>query len=596
MSVNIKKSLSLILTVITLISCLSLGLVASAVGTVASFKATKATVNSIALSWSKVANADGYRLYKYNTEKKKWGVLKTTTSTNYTDSKLSAGTSHTYRVRAYEVVDGERVYGKLTASLKVLTLPGETKNLKATKINADNITLSWNKADGAKRYAVYQYNTSKKKYSRIATTASTSYTVKSLKSSTSYKFAVRAYVKDKTVAYGKTSNYLTVKTLGPNDLTMVENLCLDSISSTSYKLRWDAVKGAEGYQIAIFNESTGKWKSLGRTTKTAKTITAKDTTATYLHRVRAYKKQNGSNVYGALSEPVEAFAKPAIPTGLEGAENSDYGISLRWNKVKGADGYEIYTYDAVNGKWVAVAATIKNSYNVKGLTETSHYKYKVRACKVSGGKRFSGDFCESITVSFQAAENNSIYSEEMEKSGVFGYLYDPKGKYFFTADDPWQRNVGYNSIFDSTSNIALIDFDTVRLRFPYKDKDWMIQVWKGQYGLIFYGAELGVYTKPKDRKLMHYDCASDSEMLRMSMVFNEKRGGVWQQRFTRPYGYYWWCTGFLPGNKLGDYSGISLDIRITAKDYDMLAGIKSALESNNLSYTASGLNVYFTFN
>ena len=141
----------------------------------------------------------------------------------------------------------------------------------------------------------------------------------------------------------------------------------------------------------------------------------------------------------------------------------------------------------------------------------------------------------------------------------------------------------------------MIDFETHRLRFEYGDKDWMIQLWKGQYGMMFYGTEIGVYTKPKDRILMHYDAASDDEMLKMSLDFNVKYGDKWIKRFSRPYDKYWWCTGFLAGNKLDKFDEIKVDARITAKDKTMLKGIKSALKKNDISYTTSGRNVYFSF-
>lgn len=199
-----------------------------------------------------------------------------------------------------------------------------------------------------------------------------------------------------------------------------------------------------------------------------------------------------------------------------------------------------------------------------------------------------------ITV-YDRIENEDYYNDEMDKTGLFGYLYDPKGMYFYTADDPWQRNIGYNSAFDVIAPTTLITFDTVRLRFEYGKKDWMIQVWKGQYGMLFYGTEVGVYTKPKDRDIMHYDAASDSERLSMSLDFNVKYGNRWVKRFSRPYDEYWWCTGFLAGNRRDEYDDMKVDLRITAKDKKMLSGIKTALKENKLSYTVKGLDVYFSF-
>lgn len=592
MKKTLKRGLAFMLVVITLFSCISAGFAVSAVGK-ATIKATAIAETAITVSWSKVNGADGYRLYKYNFASKKWEALRTTTATSYTDKNLKKGSINAYGVKAIEVVDGKYVYGDASNIIQIPTCPGATSNLRATQITANSVTLSWNKAEGAQGYALYSYNTSKKAYDLIAAPSATSYKVTGLKASTSYRFAVRAYARKDCISYGQVANFLTIKTA--EGLGRVQNLRLDAYNATAYRIKWDAVASADGYQVALYDTSAKKWVSLGTTTNTQAVLTAKNPLDNYLYKVRAYKKTADGYIFGELSKETYAFAKPKTPTGLEGAENSRGGITLKWDKIPGVSGYDVYTYDAINGKWVAVGSTTNNKYDITTITKTSHYKYKVRSVKMYNGKRFNGDFCESVTVNYHGSEADNSYSSDMEKSGVFGYLYEPKEKYFYTADDPWQRNIGYNSIFDVASPITLINFDTMRLRFEYGNKDWMIQVWKGQYGLIFYGAEVGVYTKPKDRKLMHYDCASDSELLKMSMSFYEYKNDSWQRRFTRPYGEYWWCTGFVPGNKHGNFDVLRLEIRITARDSVMLAGIKEALKQNGVSAKVSGMDVYFTY-
>ena len=99
--------------------------------------------------------------------------------------------------------------------------------------------------------------------------------------------------------------------------------------------------------------------------------------------------------------------------------------------------------------------------------------------------------------------NNTNDERDLSETGIVGYLFDPNEKCFYTASDPWQRIVGYNELFDIFSEVAWIDFDTVRFKFDYKNKNWCVQIWKGQYGLLFYGAEIGVYNKPTNRKIAH---------------------------------------------------------------------------------------------
>ena len=471
---------------------------------------------------------------------------------------------------------------------------GAVTSLKVASTTQSSVKLSWGKVSSAKSYYVYRYNPETKKWKRIKKTKSVSYTQKELSAGKQYVYGVKAVAteKGKTVT-SKMSKKVTAVTK-PGTVTGLKATAKDASSVT---LSWKKVPSARGYAVYRYDASTKKYTLIDRTLSTSFKVKKLKAETSYTFAVRSYVKYS-SLTYGAYSSAITVKttpAKPAVPQNLEGHENSNHGISLKWSAVNGATGYEVYRYNAAEGKWEYEGSSTKTSYTVKNLKATSHYKNKVRAYKTSGGKKYYGDFCESVTVAYNSGTNDSIYSEEMEKSGVFGYLFDPNELYFYTADDPWQRNVGYNSVFDTTSNLALIDFDTVRLRFEYGNKDWMIQLWKGQYGLVFYGAEVGVYTKPKDRSVMHYDCASDDEMLKMAMDFLEYKNGKWQRRFTRPYGYYWWCTGFIPGNKFGNFDVLGLDMRITAKDYEMLEGIKGALKANNIDYKVNGLDAIFSY-
>ncbi len=190
-----------------------------------------------------------------------------------------------------------------------------------------------------------------------------------------------------------------------------------------------------------------------------------------------------------------------------------------------------------------------------------------------------------------------IKSAAVFSDGFLGYKYDAAGDVYFTDKDPWQRNFGFNELYDVGASFIVFYYDTVRCKFNYANKDWMIQFWKGQYGFVFIGAEIGVYNKPTTRKVEHYDCASDEDSLQMSMTCYRKGKEV----FSRKYTTYWWCTGFVPGklDKFSDRSELTVKARITMKDAKMLLAFCVSLEQNgfkiNKNYTVSGLDVFVTW-
>jgi len=79
------------------------------------------TTNSLTLSWTKVSNSDGYKVYKYDNSTSSYKLLKTITgnaNNSYTDSNLKANTYYTYKVRAYKNVDSKTLYGEYSSSIK----------------------------------------------------------------------------------------------------------------------------------------------------------------------------------------------------------------------------------------------------------------------------------------------------------------------------------------------------------------------------------------------------------------------------------------------------------------------------------------------
>lgn len=84
--------------------------------------ATKSS--AVTLTWSKVARADGYRIYRYNSKTKKYekiATVKGNKTFSYKDTKLKKGSTMKYKVRAYKTYNGTNYYGAYSevVSIKV---------------------------------------------------------------------------------------------------------------------------------------------------------------------------------------------------------------------------------------------------------------------------------------------------------------------------------------------------------------------------------------------------------------------------------------------------------------------------------------------
>lgn len=145
---------------------------------------------------------------------------------------------------------------------------------------------------------------------------------------------------------------------------------------------------------------------------------------------------------------------------------------------------------------------------------------------------------------------------------LLDYSWSNTGQYFYTDDDPWQRNFGYNKLYDMGAPFAVMYYDTLRVLYDYGGYHWMIQAWKGQYGYLFIGSEIGLYYKDNDEN--HYQCATkDMEIMMQMSLYRDGYGKL----FTRPYASHWWITAFVSGTlkDFSDRSELTMIAKLTFK-------------------------------
>lgn len=216
-------------------------------------------------------------------------------------------------------------------------------------------------------------------------------------------------------------------------------------------------------------------------------------------------------------------------------------------------------------------ATVDSTGKVKGV---SVGQVIITAKAVIGEETLTGEFAINVVT------RDSFIKSFLVDRQVLSYKYSYVDDYYYTNDkECWQYNFGFGKIYDIASPYLLLEYDYVRVFFTYGDKDWMLQMWKGQYGMIFYGGEIGIYTRKHSEagvgEWAMYACPAEENWLKMEMtLWHEELNGEWTREFTREYDYYWWCTGFKNGHLRQEEPADELRLtgRITFKDEEM-AGI-----------------------
>ncbi len=192
----------------------------------------------------------------------------------------------------------------------------------------------------------------------------------------------------------------------------------------------------------------------------------------------------------------------------------------------------------------------------------------------------SGAYYDSKTGVIYGKNNDGIFG--------IGFDYDAKQYMLQTPTDCWMKNMGFNVGYDILGKLVYMDTNTIRIKFNACGRDWMVQMWKGNYTVLTNGCEIGLYYL-EDGKIFNYTCAHDSMAL-MEMSLTHKDDVLLKRNATK----HWWLSAIQIGPAI-DYEELTLNGKITFDNPEMTQAFKNALEENNIIPTLDGNTVSFSW-
>ena len=373
-----------------------------------------ATETALTVSWEAVSDAESYDISLD-------GNISITSDLNYTYGNLAPNTSHIVKIRAVN----QNVSSEWSVEVTVYTLLATPANLTATS-TSDSVALSWDAVAGATYYEIYRDD------NVIGTSATYTYTDSGLAAGTTCVYRIKAYSNSGNSS--SLSNPLTISTLAvitPAAISIPENVVLTS-TDTTLTVSWDAVEGANGYDISFDD-------NIIKTTVPNYTFTALEPNTEHTIKVRTVDPDmygligdlNGDSVVDALDMalimkymydntfdfPVENDMWIADVNGDNSIDAMDYAqirqyflgnitdfpkslsawsdeetkytllptpvnivttpsissVVLTWDSVTSATGYEVYR----DGNLLESASS--NSYSDNGLIPGETYEYSIKA-------------------------------------------------------------------------------------------------------------------------------------------------------------------------------------------------------------------------
>lgn len=331
-------------------------------------KTDNVSTKGYSLSWD-CGNADGYRVYRLIPEEKRYIVVGDVFRNDVKFDDLDSGYACAYRIKSFRYDSGKRIYSDYSELFWAITAPVKPSAPVAGKMTCNSIPLSWSAAADADKYEVYLENGNNDLL--VYDGKDLSCTFNGAKGLTQYSFYIVAKAEERgAVSVSEPSASLRVITPAET----VKGFKVSSVTKDSYTLSWDKIDLASYYRV--YSVSDGLYTQVASTEDAFCTLTGLENSKKTTYVVTASYFIADYVLESDFSEEFTATTLPDAVTGLKGTPYENK-ISLKWNKVKNADCYNVYLKE--NGKYVLKKTVSTNSYVLGGLEDVSDYSVRVRA-------------------------------------------------------------------------------------------------------------------------------------------------------------------------------------------------------------------------
>lgn len=338
--------------------------------------------DKITVKWKRSAGAASYVVSR-SEEGEEWVQLaQGVTAVSYVDKQAQEGVHYFYTVQAV-AADGTLSPLKDTRRSNLNAVCIHLTQTLTLEYQKGGVMLSWTGDSGARGFRIMRKASGEadwKILKDLKDTSTTTWMDRTGDNGVKYVYAVRAYYGPawKMSQISETNTQLW----GPLAQKSIFLLCFTSVYSANegMVLKWKAVPGVAGYQIAYRTEG-GKWsKPANAGNKTQFTVKKLKSGTKYYFAIRTYSKNGSGKTFSSWTR----YTSPDVYHGplKVKVQFISTGIKVAWSADADATGYRIFR--SGGGKTVVLANLNKGSRSAfvdqtEDLQSGTTYKYTVRA-------------------------------------------------------------------------------------------------------------------------------------------------------------------------------------------------------------------------
>ena len=209
----------------------------------------------------------------------------------------------------------------------------------------------------------------------------------------------------------------------------VSNVQAKRTDVNKVSITWDAAAGAAGYKVFVKNGLNSAYNFISDSKSTTLVYTEPTAGADYYFAVRPYFTENSRTYVGKMSDFAYNNEYLMAPTGVKASYDRETGkATITWDRVQGADRYEVYRSTSENGTYEMVYTNTGTRFITSNITAGVTYYFKIKAINddnAAGNSPLSA--AASVTVT---------------KSGIDRYAGDNRFETAFAVANALKTNQG----------------------------------------------------------------------------------------------------------------------------------------------------------
>lgn len=185
---------------------------------------------------------------------------------------------------------------------------------------------------------------------------------------------------------------------------------------------------------------------------------------------------------------------------------------------------------------------------------------------------------EKVKADIYFSEDGLAYGDNGRGILGLGYECSVYELLIYATVNSWMRNFGFCDFYDFFCyTTPFFNYLTRRFKFEYDGKEWMIQIWKGNY-VITNGGEIGIYSRDKGTKESFYNCYDG--VMNMEMKLSKGDNVIFERS-----GEHWWLSGFKLGKELYAPKDMTLEFSIDFPNREMAEAFENSVNQNIMQDT-----------